>query len=140
MAHLDMTGGHPSPVVAAAARRTAVALALCGAFLLLPALPAQAETMSWLFRSNHPNIVDVELYSQSRDHVWPGGDKVFVLDDGQTTEFAIDCSAGEDICYGAWVRGDANAYWGVGLDDEEACESCCYVCEAGETEVIVLDP
>jgi len=96
--------------------------------------------MTWNFVSNHPNRVQFELYSQSANHAWPGGGKAYVLDDYDRHATRIECSAGELICYGAWVDGDSNTYWGSGLDDQEGCEKCCYTCGDGDTPLISLDP
>ncbi len=52
-------------------------LALLVASLMLPSLAeAQSTSMTWKFRSFHKNIVNVELYSYNRRHVWPGGGEV----------------------------------------------------------------
>lgn len=38
--------------------------------------PASAQSLEWRFKSEHRNVVSVELYSQDRDHVWPGDNEV----------------------------------------------------------------
>ena len=104
-------------------------------------LSASAETLHWRFQSNHPKIVDVELYSDSRrGHVWPGSNKIYVLDDYSTKTISISCRYGESICYGAWVRNRNNLYWGVGFKNRNRCSNCCYTCDGGQTRVIVLNP
>ncbi|WP_155190098.1 hypothetical protein [Roseibium denhamense] len=118
------------------------------AILLVPfvigatlANPASAQTIKWQFQSNHPNVVNVELYSDSRrGHVWPGSNRVYVLDDYSTKTINISCRYGETICYGAWVRNRNNSYWGVGYKNRNRCSSCCYQCDGGTTNVIVLNP
>lgn len=97
-----------------------------------------AADVTFVMKNNHPNAVEVELYSQDRDHVWPGGNKVYYLDDGETKEIPLACEEGETICYGAWLSGDRQSYWGTGPDNAESCEDCCYVCGDGETEEINL--
>ena len=101
---------------------------------------AYAESLTWYFRSDHPNIVSLEVYSQSRNHVWPGNGDAYVLDDWDVHSFPLSCRSGEKICYGAWVRNESNSYWGAGYDGIEACDDCCYYCEGGSTPVIVLNP
>ena len=123
-----------TPFLSRAAAATAIILAhLAGA-----AAPAFAEDVTFVMRNHHQYAVEVELYSQDRDHVWPGGGQVYYLDDGETKRMPLSCQAGETICYGAWVSGDPGSYWGVGPDDQDGCESCCYVCEGGMTEEINL--
>lgn len=112
--------------------------AVTAAALLLIAAPAFAADVTFVMRNDHPNAVEVELYSQDREHVWPGGNEVYYLDDGETKEIPLSCEEGENICYGAWVSGDQQTYWGVGPDDKDDCDDCCYTCTGGKTEEINL--
>ncbi|MHA7969383.1 hypothetical protein [Rhizobium sp. CAU 1783] len=121
----------------AASLRAAV-LALVAGTVAGAAMPALAADVTFIMRNSHPNAVEVELYSQDRDHVWPGGNEVFYLDDGETKEIPLSCNEGEQICYGAWVSGDKGSYWGTGPDNGETCTDCCYTCEGGQTEEINL--
>jgi hypothetical protein len=104
------------------------------------ALPALAAEVTFTIRNNHPNALEVELYSQDRNHVWPGGGEVYVLDDGDAKSMALSCKEGENICYGAWIKGDQETYWGVGPNNAQSCTDCCYTCTGGETETIDLIP
>jgi hypothetical protein len=97
-----------------------------------------AEEVTFVMNNGHPYIVEVELYSQDRDHVWPGNGQVYVLNDSETKQIPLSCEEGETICYGAWVQGDQGTYWGVGPNNSQACEGCCYTCEGGSTEEINL--
>lgn len=114
--------------------RWLLALGIAGAV----ALPAYAADVTFVMRNAHPNAVEVELYSQDRDHVWPGNGEVYLLDDGETRTMSLSCEEGESICYGAWVSGDTGTYWGVGPDNAQNCDTCCYTCEGGSTEEINL--
>jgi len=121
--------------------RPALHVLLLAILVFLAAKPAEAETLTFQFRSEHPNIVDLELYSDNRaNHVWPGHDRVYVLDDYKRQSIGISCQRGEKICYGAWVRNRTGTYWGVGYQNSTRCASCCYVCDGTRTEVIVLKP
>lgn len=119
------------------ALRVSAVLVAVGLFAA-PVAPVAAETMNFVMNNGHPYRVQVELYSQDRNHVWPGDNKAYVLDDDATKNIPINCRAGEQICYGAWVDGDTETYWGVGPNDQDTCEDCCFVCESGETEEIYL--
>ena len=116
-------------------RRAAPAL-----IALVLAAPAFAGDVTFVMNNHHPNAVEVQLYSQSRNHVWPGSDEVYMLDDGETKTMSLSCEDGESICYGAWISGDQSTFWGVGPDGEETCDDCCYTCQGGETEEINLVP
>ena len=85
-------------------------LALLSVLVLVA--PAVAADVTFVMNNHHPNAVEVELYSQDRDYVWPGNDEVYLLDDGETKTMSLECEEGESICYGAWIQGDQNTYLG----------------------------
>jgi len=98
-----------------------------------------ADTLTFRVKSMSEARVQIEFYSQDRRHSWPGGGVAYNLDDYDEHEFSLSCINSEKICYGAWVTGNANRYWGVGFSGGESCESCCYTCRANtETNPIVL--
>ncbi|MBB4304054.1 hypothetical protein GGD81_003109 [Rhodobium orientis] len=114
---------------------------LCTAlFALSDVASAAAETLTWQVRSEHPNTVAVEFYSQDRNAAWPGDGEVYLIRDWDTHTFKLDCRRGESICYGAWVRNQSSSYWGVGKDNARGCQRCCYVCGGGRTKTQVLNP
>ncbi|EHS53869.1 hypothetical protein PDO_3959 [Rhizobium sp. PDO1-076] len=108
------------------------------ALVALVAAPALAADVTFVMQNDHPNAVEVELYSQDRDHVWPGDGEVYYLDDGEAKSISLACEEGEKICYGAWISGDRASYWGTGPDNGETCTDCCYTCSGGETQQINL--
>lgn len=117
------------------AGRALLAASLASVFAAPVAL---ADDVTFVMKNSHPNAVELELYSQDRDHVWPGGNQVYYLDDGETKQMSLACEEGEKICYGAWTSGDKSTYWGTGPDNAQTCDDCCYTCEGGETEEINL--
>lgn len=100
---------------------------------------AQDSTLTFHMKSNHPNKVQVEFYSQSRSHAWPGGNRAYNLSDYDTHTFRLNCRSGEKICYGAWVSGNQKRYWGAGLNGHQSCAKCCARCD-GSTVSYVLNP
>ncbi len=102
--------------------------------------PASAAELTWHFQSDYPYTVDVELFSQDRNHVWPGNDRVWSLDDYATHDISISCMYGEKICYGASARGNSSTYWGVGPEGNEGCENCCARCGYGDPSLKHLLP
>jgi len=101
--------------------------------------PASAETLTFRIRSEHENTVDVEFYSQERRISWPGNGQVYSIRDSETHRYALNCRRGEQICYGAWVRGERSTYWGVGYANQHRCKNCCYECDGETTRVIELE-
>lgn len=118
---------------------------LLAAFVLIAAQllavgAAMAESMTWKFKSQHANIVDVQLYASARNNVWPGNGQVWSLKDYNAHSVQINCVKGEKVCYGAWVRGTESSYWGGGRGNKKSCTSCCYICgSTAQTPVITLN-
>ena len=117
-------------------------LLLCATLIsaLLSADVARAESLTFSVRSEHPNIVSLEFYSEDRSHSWPGGGEVYILDDSATHTYNLSCNRGEKICMGAWVRGRTEEYWGVGRNSRRSCTACCFICDGSATRTQVLNP
>lgn len=112
---------------------------IVAALAVLLAGAAVADSLKWTVRSEHPNVVSLEFYSQDYNRSWPGDGEVYILDDYDTHSYNLECRSGEKICYGAWVRGDSDSYWGVGLNDASGCDDCCYTCGQGDTDLRILN-
>jgi len=98
---------------------------------------ASAETLTFQL-SNDYGAVDVEFYSQDRNHVWPGNGQIYPLLEGRQ-HITLSCQEDENICYGAWVSGDKDGiYWGVGPGQRGSCPNCCYHCNGGSTRLISI--
>ncbi len=114
---------------------------ICLAFLaLLLAAPAHAVDMAFYMKNGAPRAVAVELYSQSRATVWPGSEKVYLLERGDKKSVPVTCEAGETICWGAWLNGDDQTFWGVGPGSLRKCDDCCTICTAKSTTTITIGP
>jgi hypothetical protein len=116
-------------------RAVRVALAAMALWIggLFPIHDARADTMTWQLRSFHPNAVQVKFYSQNRKAVWPGGTSHYPIRDSKVNSFKLTCIAGERICYGASVSGNARRTWGLGADGKQRCTACCYTCKGNTT-------
>lgn len=113
-------------------------LAIAG---VLAASAASAETLTFLMRNNYGTNIEVEFYSRTRSHVWPGNGQIYPLDTYGNHSYKLGCQYGEQICYGAWVAGDRNGiYWGVGPGGQYGCSNCCYTCQGGTTREIGVNP
>ena len=108
------------------------------ALIVLPQIAqAQSVSMTWKFKAFHQNIVDIQLYSQNRRNVWPGGTRVWSIKNFETQNIKISCIAGERICHGAWVRGTESSSWGVGRNQKLRCTNCCYTCAANTVTPVI---
>lgn len=113
-------------------KRTLLAL---GVALLMPvATMAAAEEITFKINNDYNKDIQIEFYSQDRNHAWPGGNQAYNLNSGDSNSYRLSCRSGEKICYGAWVKGDARTYWGVGLNGKYSCDACCQVCGDGDLE------
>lgn len=120
------------------------AMVSCVSGLLLLAATATVvhaqNHKTFRFESEHPNKVDVVIYSADRPGFqWPAPGRVYVLDSDEVTKFKVACLGGERVCYGAWVSGSESSYWGVGRGNKNRCSKCCYKCDGLETPVITLE-
>lgn len=100
--------------------------------------PRDARTplpdITWNIAKNFGGTLALSFYSTLRQgHSWPGGDRVYVLDDQSPHQYGLNCMVGEKICYGAWFSGNPNgSYWGAGPGGRNSCATCCNVCNGGE--------
>ncbi len=111
-----------------------VAVALAGA-----GVSVRADTLDVTITSNYAYTVDVEFYSQDRNAAWPGNNQVWTLSDFDAHTFTLQCNSGESICMGAWSRGNSDTFWGVGMNNQQSCTSCCWVCGGGATDPVTLN-
>ena len=102
---------------------------------------AAADDETFRVKSMAESEVQIKFFSQDRHVVWPGPDEHYTLSDYGEHAFRLRCVNGEKICYGAWVSGDEDRYWGAGYDGSEGCSSCCVTCQGGQTTTYILrDP
>ena len=90
--------------------------------------PASADTVTFKIRSFAQYAVQVKFFSQNRNVQWPAVGRAFDLKDYKIHNIRLNCVAGEKICYGAYLTGNAKRYWGVGADGKQRCASCCITC------------
>lgn len=87
-------------------------------------------SVTFRIKNKYPGAVTLSFFSATdRNRVWPGG----TLQSSNSYTGRLSCSAGEKICYGAWVVGDAlSPYWGAGRKGANSCPNCCLTCQASE--------
>ncbi|AZO20743.1 hypothetical protein EJ070_08695 [Mesorhizobium sp. M1E.F.Ca.ET.045.02.1.1] len=105
---------------------------------LLLSTPALAADMSVFVRNQRQQDVAVELFSRDSGKVWPGNDKVFLIRPQARKSVPISCDNGEHICWGAWVVGNDQISAGVGPDNDQPCDTCCFICVEHSTETVDL--
>ena len=110
--------------------------------LLIAAAPARAEDMTFFIMNRAPYGVVIEFSDAASGKVWPGRDRIYLLEKGESKSVAIGCTGGVLICYGAWRNGDDRTVWGVGPDRDLECDDCCRICALGpgKGETIEIEP
>lgn len=99
---------------------------------------AQADNLTFKVRSTYDYTQRISFYSKTYDREWPGNGRSWVIDDYETTNYKLNCTRGERICYGAW-EDEGDLHWGVGRDAEFGCSNCCYTCNGNtSTRLITL--
>lgn len=111
------------------------------AFLLVvlaAANDAAAENEVFRITSMSESKVQMQFFSMDRRVRWPSANRAFDLNDYNEHKFNLSCINGEKICYGAWVTGNSQRYWGVGAEGKARCDDCCYTCGGSDPRRIVL--
>ena len=98
-------------------------LAMLGLVLSSSARTQETTQITFRLKSNYEYKVQVKFWSKTRNGVWPGHGQAYNLDDSGVHGFRLNCIEGEKICYGGWVTGNGDLYWGVGSDGRRGCES-----------------
>jgi hypothetical protein len=108
--------------------------------MVCDATVADPNALTWHFQNRTSGDTDVAFYSQDRDYAWPGYNQGYLLNDHNPRTFALSCTPGEHICYGAWyVQDPSGTYWGTGFNNQQYCANCCYTC--GSTPPLIpIDP
>jgi hypothetical protein len=106
--------------------RLKILAALAALVAALPGPAAAQEGMTFYIRNSSARAVVVELHGPQR--TWPGDGEVYLIEPKARKSQMIDCAEGENICYGAWLNGNDRVTWGVGPDNDIACEDCCSIC------------
>ena len=112
---------------------------ICAAILMASAGGAHAADLTFVMDNEYIEDVGLEFYSMDRNHVWPGGDDVWVLgpSDG-AVPYKLQCQPNELVCFGAWTISQKDQ-WGAGIDNSMQCETCCFYCDGTVTDIIELN-
>lgn len=103
---------------------------------------AERKRNSFTFqvKSNYPDKVLLTFYSKDQSRAWPGNGEYYVLQNSETRTYDLNCTFGEQICYGAWADdGALSPSWGSGYKGRSGCTNCCYQCNGGTSAPIVLN-
>jgi hypothetical protein len=89
---------------------------------------ARKQRISFSVRNDTGSALEIEFSAEGDDY-WPGNNQVYILSPGAVEMFPLQCRfEAQKICFGAWVRGNTNAAWGLGYRRASGCDSCCAFC------------
>jgi hypothetical protein len=87
------------------------------------------STLDWTIADECYNGEEIEFrfFDITDGSVWPNLSQVYVLDGGTSSTYSLDCTTGDQICFGGGqpVHG---LYWGLDSDGSRSCSSCCFSC------------
>lgn len=70
----------------------------------------------------------VRFWDKTNNLVWPNATQVYVVSPGATLNQTLSCQNGALVCFGARTDPQTTTYWGVDLDGNQGCDSCCIQC------------
>ena len=121
--------------------RPIVTLLLSAAMLTLSGQAGFTKSFVFYFRNVSGTLLQYQLYAAARGNVWPGVSKTYSIPpDGKLYNVSINCQADERVCFGAWIDGRSDFFWGVGRNSANTCSHCCYICRGRATEISTLNP
>lgn len=129
----------PVSVIAGGVCRFLACLIIMSACLAVQ--PAEARNLVFHFRNISGSPLQYQLYAQERGNIWPGTTQVYTIPpSGKVFDAPISCQQGEHVCFGAWVEGRGDFYWGVGKNSQQSCSDCCFICKGTSTTLITFNP
>lgn len=69
----------------------------------------------------------VRFFDETNDLVFPNSSQVYIINSSRASTIKLSVKRGAKICYGAEPSNLDGSYWGVGLDDDQSCASCCNI-------------
>lgn len=98
-----------------------------------------ADRVTFRFNKSYPGTVYVRLYSLDREQIWPASGKAYAIEDYGVQDISVQAKPGERICYGAWVSGSRDDFWGAGkrgAKPEGVSKTDIFTCDGGTTSPI----
>jgi hypothetical protein len=84
-------------------------------------------TFSWTIIDGCSDGVGIytRFFDETNNLVFPNSSQAYVVNSGRSGVFKISVKRGAKICYGAEPTDRDGTYWGVSLDNDQGCVSCC---------------
>ncbi len=69
----------------------------------------------------------VRFFDETNGLVFPNSSQVYSINSGRSGVVRLSVKRGAKICYGAEPSDLDGSYWGVSLDNNQSCASCCNI-------------
>jgi hypothetical protein len=91
--------------------------------------PSGNATFTWTIKDGcgDGSGLYVRFFDETNDLVFPNSSQVYIINSGRTGVIKLSVKRGAKICYGAEPSDLDGSYWGVSLDDNQSCASCCNI-------------
>lgn len=97
------------------------------------------STITWSMMNTCSFTVYARFFDENNNSFWPANGGSYILDAGNTYNIPTTCTTGDQICNGgAGTTDGAQDAFGVGLNNTQACQGCCYTCGNFTTPTISI--
>jgi len=72
----------------------------------------------------------VRFFDETNDLVFPNSTQAYTISSGHSGVVRLSVKRGAKICYGAEPSDRNGLYWGVALDNDQGCDTCCNIVPA----------
>ena len=72
----------------------------------------------------------IRFFDETNDIVFPNSSQLYSIASGRTGVVKLSVKRGAKICYGAEPSDLDGSYWGVDVDNNQSCDSCCNIVPA----------
>ena len=86
-------------------------------------------TFTWTVRDGCDDGLGIYIrfFDETNDIVFPNSSQVYSIGSLRTGSVKLSVKRGAKICYGAEPPNLDGSYWGVSLDNNQSCASCCNI-------------
>ncbi len=86
-------------------------------------------TFTWTIKDGCFDGLGIYLrfFDETNGLIFPNSSQAYIINSGRSGTVKLTVKRGAKICYGAEPTSRDGSYWGVGLDNDQGCASCCNI-------------
>jgi hypothetical protein len=91
--------------------------------------PAGNATFTWTIIDGCQDGLGLytRFFDETNNLIFPNSSQAYVINSGKTSVIRLSAKRGAKICYGAEPTNRDGTFWGVSLDNNQSCASCCNI-------------